>query len=80
MAVFQRESANVDYEIELDKATGRLISKTPLVPGSQMEGNLVRANTYIKLRALMESTDPVKIAERILKDELNNLEPRTNGN
>ena len=76
MAVFQRESANVDYEIELDKDTGRLISKTPLVPGSKMEGNLVRANTYIKLRALMEGADQVKIAERIVKDELNNLEPR----
>lgn len=76
MAVFQRESANVDYEIELDKDTGRLISKTPLVPGSKMEANLQRANVYIKLRALMEGVDQVKIAERILKDELNNLEPR----
>lgn len=78
MAVFQRESTNVDYDIKLDKATGRLISTDPLPPA--MEANLQRANVYIKLRAMMEGTDPVKIAERILKDELNNLEPRTNGN
>lgn len=78
MAVFQRESANTDYNIKLDTATGRLISTDPLPPA--MEANLQRANVYIKLRALMEGVDQVKIAERILKDELNNLEPRTNGN
>lgn len=78
MAVFQRESANTDYDIKLDTSTGRLIS-TDLLPPA-MEANLQRANVYIKLRALMEGVDQVKIAERILKDELNNLEPRTNVN
>ena len=78
MAVFQREGQLADYNIKLESATGRLISTDPLPPA--MEANLQRANVYIKLRAMMEGVDQVKIAERILKDELNNLEPRTNGN
>lgn len=78
MAVFQREGALADYNIKLESNTGRLISTDPLPPA--MEANLQRANVYIKLRAMMEGIDQVKIAERIVKDELNNLEPRTNAN
>jgi len=78
MAVFQRESQDTDYNIILDKNTGRLTSPDALPPA--MEANLQRANLYIKIRAMMEETDPIKIAERILKDELNNLEYVTDAN
>jgi hypothetical protein len=78
MAVFQRESQDTNYNIILDRNTGRLTSPDALPP--KMQGNLTRANSYIKIRAMMEETDPIKIAERILKDELNNLEYNADAN